>query len=156
MPAMIPPPALRAPRRVRAIARRRRVRLAIADIRIKLTPGSREQLREIVRILEQHRDTQQAAFAVDSRLWVGVAAPDELAKLWQRMHFAADEVDAWLTAGCVLPIVAAALRASDITSRQAAQPTDHGDGPPATIAFKCATLKLSIGEAKRALGIVAP
>jgi hypothetical protein len=55
-----------------------------------------------------------------------------------------------------LPIVAAALRASDISSQQAAQPTEHGDGPPATIGFKCATLKLSISEAKNALGIRSP
>jgi len=150
---MTPPPVLRRSRPMRGIAPRQRVRLAVADARIKLTPGNRKQLRHIASILEQHRDTQHAAFAVDPRLWVGIAAPDQLAKLWQRMHFSADEVDEWVTAGCVLPLVAAALRASDITSRQAAEPTDHGDGPPATIAFKCATMKLSISEAKAALGI---
>jgi hypothetical protein len=67
------------------------------------------------------------------------------------MNFSADEVEEWLSAGCVMPIVAAALRASDISSQQAAQPIDHGDGPPATIGFKCSTLKLSISEAKIAL-----
>jgi len=138
---------------MRGIALRQRVRLVVADARIKLTPGNRKQLRRIASILEQHRDTQHAAFAVDPRLWVGVAAPDQLAKLWQRMQFSAEEVEEWVTAGCIMPIVAAALRASDITSRQAAEPTDHGDGPPATIAFKCATMKLSISEAKAALGI---
>ena len=134
----------------------RRVRCAIADARIKLTPGSRTQLRQIASILEHYRDVHGAAFAVAPRLWVGIAAPDQLPKLWQRMQFTADEVEEWLSAGCVMPVVAAALRASDISSQQAAQPTEHGDGPPATIAFKCSTLKLSIGQAKIALGIDIP
>jgi hypothetical protein len=133
-----------------------RMRCAIADARIKLTPGSRSQLRQITTIVECYREEQHAAFAVEPRLWVGVAAPDQLPKLWQRMQFSADEVEQWLSAGCVLPIVAAALRASDISSQQAAQPTEHGDGLAATIGFKCATLKLSISEAKNALGIRSP
>jgi hypothetical protein len=129
-----------------------RVRCAISDARIKLTPGSRTQLKQITSTLEHHRDVQRAAFAAQPRLWVGLAAPDQLAKLWQRMQFSADEVEEWLSAGCVMPVVAAAMRASHISSQQAAQPTDVGDGPPATIGFKCSTLKLSLSEAKNALG----
>lgn len=139
---------------MRGIAPWRRLRLAIADARIKLTPGNAKQLREIASVLEQHRDTQRAAFAVEPRVWVGIAEPDQLAKLWQRMQFSADEVDEWMSAGCVMPIVAAALRESGLTPSQAAQPSALGDGPPATIAFKCATLKLSISEAKSELGIL--
>ena len=130
---------------------RRRVRCALADARIKLTPGNRKELRAITSILERHRDTQQAAFAVDPRMWVGLAAPDQLPKLWQRMRFSPDEVEQWLSAGCVMPVVAAALKESGITSQEAAQPTDHGDGPPATIAFKVSMLKLSLSEAKLVL-----
>ena len=55
-----------------------------------------------------------------------------------------------------MPVVAAALRGSDITSRQAAQPTELGDGSPATIGLQCATLRLSIGETRLALGVPEP
>ncbi|MCA1678748.1 MAG: hypothetical protein LC777_07275, partial [Actinobacteria bacterium] len=44
-------------------------------------------------------------------------------------------------------------RDSYISSRLAARHTDRGDGPPATIAFKCAAMQLGRGEAKRILGI---
>jgi hypothetical protein len=53
------------------------------------------------------------------------------------------EVEDWLSAGCALPFAAAALRDSYISRRLAAQQTDGADGPPATIAFKCATMQLS-------------
>jgi hypothetical protein len=116
------------------------MRCAIADARIKLTPGSRTQLKQITSILKHHCDVHGAAFAVEPRLWVGIAAPNELPKLWQRMQFkyaveelvvdTADEVEEWQSAGCVMPIVAAALRASDISSQQAAQPTNMETGRP--------------------------
>lgn len=92
------------------------VRCAISDARMRLTPGSRTQLRRIADILGKHRDVQDATFAAAPSLWVGLAAPDQLAKLWQRMQFSADETEEWLSAGCIMPTVAAALRASNMSS----------------------------------------
>lgn len=38
---------------------------------------------QLVAALEHHRDVHDAAFAVEPRLWIGIAAPDELPKHWK-------------------------------------------------------------------------